>query len=175
MSDVERVAEVLPASSARSSPSKRPSGGQPGNSNHLIHGRFRRRRFLKGIEWQTQLDRRSKLYADLREREAFLASGVGGKENLSPQRQALLPTAAMLWLEVDTLNDFIASRGYLIHRKRGAVRQIVVDRNREAMALKAILELIGLERVPVPVQSLEELVADRVAAKRLAAENEATS
>jgi hypothetical protein len=153
---------LLPVPEPEPTPTKRRGGGQPGNSNALKDGRWRRRRLLKELAWRTQLDRRSALYLELRDREERLASGVGGRDLLSPQKQALLPTAAMIWLELDTLNHYISQSGSnLIDKRKRALRPIVHDRNRQVMTLKALLETIGLERLPNPVESLEEYLKRR--------------
>ncbi len=111
--------------------------------------------------------RRSALYLELKEREERLASGVGGRELLSPQKQALLPTAAQVWLELDTLNHFIAQSGAnLIDTRRKALRAIVHDRNRQVMTLKALLETIGLDRLPKPVEPLEDYLKRRAPSSR---------
>jgi hypothetical protein len=71
-------------------------------------------------------------------------AGVGNQELLSPQKQALLPTAAMIWLELDTLNHYISQSGAnLIDKRRRALRPIVHDRNRQVVTLKALLETVG--------------------------------
>jgi hypothetical protein len=141
---------------------KRRGGAPKGNVNALKDGRYRRRRLLAAIDWRTQLDRRSVLFLELKEREERLASGVGGRDLLSPQRQALLPTAAMIWLELDTLNHFISQSGAnLIDKRRRALRPIVHDRNRQVMTLKALLETIGLDRIPKPIEPLEDYLKRR--------------
>ena len=133
---------------------RRTIGAQPGNSNALKSGRFRRRRLLAALDWRTQLDRRSALFLELQSAYERLAAGVGGLEVLSPQKLSLLPTCAQLWLELDTLNHYIAKNGNLIDRRKKTLRPIVHDRNKQAMTLKVLLEVIGFDRSPKPVESL---------------------
>jgi len=49
----------------------------------------------------------------------------------------------------------------LIDKRKRALRPIVHDRNRQAMTLKALLEVIGLERLPKPVEDLETYLASK--------------
>jgi hypothetical protein len=94
----------------------------------------------------------SVLFPELKDRKERLAAGVGGRDLLSPQSQALLPTAEMIWLELDTINHYISQNGSnLVDKRRRALRAIVHDRNRQVMTLKALLETIGLDRLPKPV------------------------
>jgi hypothetical protein len=119
---------------------------------------------LQLVDWRTQIDRRSALYLELRDREEALVAGVGGREVLSPQKQALLPTCAQVWLELDCLNHYIAQSGSrLIDKRKKTLQPIVHDRNRQAMTLKSLLEVIGLERMPKPIEDLETYLKRRSA------------
>jgi hypothetical protein len=123
---------------------KRARGGQPGNSNALKHGTYRRRRALNDIDWPTQLDRRTTLYRELRERAALIVRYAGGAEAIGPQRAALAPFAAQLALELETLNAAILTVGP-VDKRRHAARKIVEDRNKLLRTYRELLATIGLD------------------------------
>lgn len=137
---------------------KRARGGQPGNSNRLVHGAYRKRRLLNSVDWSTQADRRSKLYRELRERTERIVEGAGGPDAIGPNRLALAPYAAQVALEIDTLNAAIRDRGP-IDRRRNTARKLVEDRNRLLRTLRELLNVIGLDREPSPGPTLDDVVA----------------
>lgn len=142
-----------------SAPPKRARGGQPGNSNRVTHGAYRKRTALKSIDWTTQLDRRTALYRELRERAERIVDGAGGPGAIGPNRLALAPHAAQVELELEVLNEAIRRQGP-IDRRRNRARAIVEDRNRLLRTYRELLTEIGLEREPAERgETLSDLIA----------------
>jgi hypothetical protein len=137
---------------------KRASGAQPGNSNALKHGAYRKRRALKEIDWSTQLDRRTSLYRELRERAERIVGGAGGPTVVPPNRLALAPHAAQVELELECLNQAIRELGP-IDRRRKTARRLVEDRNRLLRTYRETLEVIGWDRPPVERSPPAEVIA----------------
>lgn len=140
-------------------PQKRQRGGQPGNSNRVTHGAYRRRRALNEIDWTTQLDRRTGLYRELRGRVERIVDGAGGPDAIGPNRLALAPHAAQVELELEALNQAIRDQGP-IDRRRNAARRLVEDRNRLLRTYRELLDIIGLDPAPPKPRSLDDVVGE---------------
>lgn len=123
---------------------KRARGGQPGNSNRLVHGGYRRRRLLNEVDWPTQLDRRTTLYRELRERTERIIHDAGGLDAIGSQRASLAPIAAQMQVELSTLNAAILEFGP-VDRRRKTARKILDDRNKLLRTYRDLLVTIGLD------------------------------
>jgi hypothetical protein len=67
----------------------------------------------------------------------------------------------------DTINPCISRSGSnLVDKRRRALRATIHDRNRQVMTLKALLETIGLDRLPKPVEPLKDYLKRRVPSSR---------
>jgi hypothetical protein len=137
---------------------KRRSGGQLNNSNRVTHGGYRRRRALKEIDWTTQLDRRTGLYRELRERTERILAGAGGPAAVEPNRLRLAQYAAQVEVEIETLNLAIHSWGP-IDPKRRKGRSIIDDRNRLLRTYRELLDIVGWDRAAQPRTTLAEVIA----------------
>jgi hypothetical protein len=139
---------------------KRARGAQAGNSNAVKDGRYCRKRALSEIDWSTQLDRRTSLYRELREREERIIAGAGGRDAISQNRLALAQHAAQIELELACANLAIQERGP-IDRRRRTLRPLVHERNRLLATYMSVLGAIGLDRAEPPALDLREYIEQR--------------
>jgi len=101
-----------------------------------------------------------------------LLDALGGLPNVSPQKLALVETAVRTKLFLDHVDAFLLAQTSLIDRRRRAVLPILRERQALVDGLSRVLAQIGLDRVPRPVQSLAQYVADIDARKNQCEEGE---
>ncbi len=82
---------------------KRGRSGPPANKNALRHGLYSLRAMLNG----DGLDRRTSIYRALREKEAELASALGGDP--SPQERAIIGDSVKTMLYIGSLDAYLSS------------------------------------------------------------------
>jgi hypothetical protein len=92
-------------------------------------------------------------------RDELIAS-LGGAENISPQRAALVELAVRARAIVDHVDAFVLEMPTLIDVRKKKLRPLVEQRARLADHLAKLLEQIGLDRVEKRVPSLQEVIAE---------------
>jgi hypothetical protein len=122
----------------------------------MTNGHYRRRRAIQGLDWRTQLDQRSAVYRELHDRCDRLVSGLGGKDAISPQREALLRSTVVTWLLIDSIDRYLLEQPSIIIRRRKALLPIVRERNQLVTTFKSLLEALGLDRQLPPSPSLQQ-------------------
>src|SRR5690242_14801000 len=124
----------------------RGKSGPPGNLNGFRHGMTALDRRLKA----ERLDRRSFVYKWVKARADDYASALGGDP--SPQEKTIIWDAAM--------SEFYESQidGHLSRKKlirKGHVDPTLTERTRLAAHIRENLKVLGINRRPKPVSSLE--------------------
>jgi len=88
-----------------------------------------------------------------------LVTALGGSENVSPQRAALIELCVRQKAVLDHIDAFLLEMPTLINVRQKKLVPLVEQRTRLADHLARLLGQIGLERVPKPVPSLAEYLA----------------
>ncbi len=134
--------------------------GPPGNSNARKSGGYTASRELKELK-RRALDGRTTEARLVREIELELCSALGGEDEVSPQRRMLIQRAAILQLQLSALDSFVLTMPSLVHRKRRALHPVVREAAALAQTLTSLLQAIGLDRKPRPVDSLADYTRRR--------------
>jgi hypothetical protein len=92
-----------------------------------------------------------------------LLTDLGGEENISSQRAALVELAVRTRLFVDHIDAFLLSQPSLVNRKKKSMLPILSERLRLVDCLSNLLSKLGLDRVASPMPSLAEYVAAKEA------------
>ena len=132
-------------------PGKRGRSGPPANKNALRHGLYSLRAMLNG----DGLDRRTSLYRALREKEAELASALGGDP--SPQERAIIGDTIKTMLYIGSLDAYLMGLKSLV--RKGRVHNVLIERTRLAGHLRENLKTLGLKRIPKAVLDLNKALA----------------
>ncbi len=85
---------------------------------------------------------------------AAIAEDLGGEENISAQRLALLDLAVKTKLLLDGIDMWLLTQDSLIDEKRRKVVDVVRERMRLSDSLAKYLQALGLERKRPPLQDL---------------------
>jgi len=83
----------------------------------------------------------------------------------SPQQLVLIELCVRARAVLDHIDAYVMEQPSLINRRHRRVLPIVEQRTKIADHLAKLLAQLGLSRVPKPVQSLEEIVAEIAAEK----------
>jgi len=94
-----------------------------------------------------------------------LEAALGGRENISPQKAALVDAIARTQLYVAHVDNFIMEQPSLVNRRRKAIVPILRERQVLVDSLARLLNQIGLERVPVRIPSLAEYLEKKEASR----------
>jgi hypothetical protein len=97
--------------------------------------------------------------AILAERRAGLEADLGG--DLSTAQAALVDLAIRQWCLLDAVDAYLLSLPSIVDRRHRRVWPVVLDRSRLAAQLEATLARLGLQRVPKPVPTLTEYLAEK--------------
>jgi hypothetical protein len=112
------------------------------------------------------IDKRTSSARALLRWKAELAEALGGSENLSPQKAALVDLAVRLRLFLDHVDGWLLERKFLINTRKKSVIPALLQRQTLADSLARTLNHLGLERVPKPVPSLQEWIAKKDAERK---------
>ena len=115
---------------------------------------------VRGI---SAIDRRSIAGRSLLAWRAELLSDLGGEDNVSSQKHALVDLAARTRLIIDHLDSYILEQPSLVNRRKKSLLPVVKERQTLVDSLARLLTQIGLERVPKPVQDLRSYLAAKAA------------
>ena len=138
---------------------KRRRGGQPGNSNRVIHGHYRKKRALSEVDL-TQIDGRTKVAKELNAFRRELIADLGGGASLSTQKLQIVDMAVRTKLLVDTIDNWLLSQRSLVNNRNRSVYPVVMQRAQLVDSLARQLVLLGLKRpVSKADQALRHLQA----------------
>ena len=90
-----------------------------------------------------------------------LLTDLGGEENVSAQRLALVDLATRTRLYVDSLDAWLMEQPSLVNRRKKAVLPVLRERQQLVDSLARILGQLGLERRAKPVPALSEYLAGK--------------
>jgi hypothetical protein len=109
---------------------------------------------LKGLN---SIDRRMGAARSLLQWRAAVVADMGGEENLTAAKRAVIEEATRTKAYLDHVDAFLLSLESVIDRKSRKLRPIVDARMRIGEHLMKQLDRLGLERVPKPVPTLAEV------------------
>ena len=105
------------------------------------------------------LDRRCAGAKALMQWKSELIAALGGVENVSPQKMALIDAVTRSKLYVDHLDSWLLSQGCLINGRKRAIVPALAQRQTLVDGMARILTSLGLERQAKPVPTLEAFIA----------------
>jgi hypothetical protein len=124
------------------------------------------------------VDNRTRAARSLMQWRAQLLADLGGEENLSAQRMALVEAVTRTRLFVDHVDAFLLSQSSLVSRKRKSVLPVLRERQSLVDLMARLLGQLGLNRVakdsgaipeswitkvqPVQDQDVQQQVQERV-------------
>ena len=89
-----------------------------------------------------------------------LVAALGGLENISPQKMALVEMATRTRLYIDHADAWLMSQESLVNKRRKSLLPILKERQSLVDSLSKLLGQIGLQRQARPVKSLAEHIAE---------------
>lgn len=123
------------------------------NGLHALMGRVK----AHGIE---ALDGRSMAVRAAKAWRTALLNDLGGQENISTQRLAIVDLAVRAKVCLDMIDGWLMSQDSLVNKRRKALIPAVKERQVLADSLSRLLQQIGLERQPRPIKSFQEYIAE---------------
>jgi hypothetical protein len=116
------------------------------------------------------IDRRTHAAKGLLSWRDDLISALGGAENASPMKLAIIEQATRAKLILDHVDAYLLSQESLLNRRSKRILPIVLERTKLAEHFVKLLAQLGLERQAKKVEDLDDYLARR--AKELEAEKE---
>jgi hypothetical protein len=115
----------------------------------------RRKVVLKG--WSS-IDMRSTAAQQAISWRDELITALGGDDAITPQRRALVDSAARTQLFLGHIDAFLVQQPSIINQRKKCVFPLVKERQVLADSLARLLAQIGLERIPKPVGTLQDYI-----------------
>ena len=122
------------------------------------HGLHAAQRFMAEYGARA-LDRRTRAARSLAAWHDAIVTDLGGEENVSAQRHALLDLAVKTKLLLDGLDVWLLNLGSLVNEK-GKATDVLHVRMRLSDSLAKYLGQLGLERRPADAHDLDSYVRD---------------
>jgi hypothetical protein len=134
------------------------TGKQKGRRSYSRHGltSLKARVMVRGL---ASIDLRTSAAQALLTWKKQLLIDLGGEENLSAQRQALIDLAVRTRLFVDHLDSYLLAQESLVNKRKKALIPALRERQVLTDSLARILSLLGLDRVAKPMPSLQEYIS----------------
>ena len=107
------------------------------------------------------LDARTTAVRAVNEWRASLVSDLGGEQAISTQKSALIDAAARTLLFLNHVDCYLLEQDSLVNKRKRSLWPIVRERQSLVDSLARLLGQLGLSRVPKPVKSLAEYIAER--------------
>jgi hypothetical protein len=120
------------------------------------------------------IDGRTSVGKALGEWRAELVQDLGGRQNVSTQKAAIIDLAVKTKLLLDSIDAWLLTQPSLVNKRRRALLPVVRERQQLADALARYMVALGLERRQAPVKSLTEYLAERATTEIDAAPARAT-
>ncbi len=111
------------------------------------------------------VDRRTRIGKALQAWRNELISDLGGIENLSAAKLALIDSAVKTKLILDSIEVWMLKQQSLVSGKTRGVIPVVLHRNSLVGTLKGLLETLGLERSARRIPTLAEVYANPASAR----------
>jgi hypothetical protein len=107
------------------------------------------------------IDMRTSAARELMRWKAELLRDLGGEENISTQRLALVDMAVRTRLFLSHIDAFLLAQSSLVNKRHRTVLPILRDRMTLSDQLARLLSQLGLDRADTPVQSLAKYVEEK--------------
>jgi hypothetical protein len=154
----ERAAVLPPAATTAPLPSvvrAKPGGRRAGAGRPRQHGREALRATLRSLTTD-RIDGRTKLAVAVRAFKADIRRDLGG--NLSRAEEAVLEICAQTWVQVSSLDNWLAQQPSLVLARKRTVLPVLLQRATLAESLAKNLERLGLKRKAQPVPDIRRRV-----------------
>jgi hypothetical protein len=135
--------------------------GAPKRSRHGLAALMSRVK-VRGL---AVIDMRTSAARELMRWKAELLRDLGGEENISTQRLALVDMAVRTRLFLSHIDAFLLAQSSLVNKRHRTVLPILRDRMTLSDQLARLLSQLGLDRADTPVQSLAKYVEEKSKAK----------
>lgn len=119
-------------------------------------------RVLRTVQLDT-IDRRSRIGVALRRVQEDLTAQLGGPEQVTPALAILIEQAAIKAVIVQAVGEWILKQECPV--RRDALVPVVMQHDTMQKTLALMLDKLGLQRVPAPVEDLRSYIARREATK----------
>jgi len=90
-----------------------------------------------------------------------LLAALGGPENVSPQKMAVVDAVTRTRLYIDHADAWLMSQESLVNRRKKSLVPVLKERQVLVDSLSRLLSQLGLERQQRPIKSLAEYIAER--------------
>lgn len=130
---------------------------------------LRRRVAIRGLR---VLDRRTSGAQALLAWRSELLAALGGESELSPQEVVLVEQVTRLRLFLDHADSFLLAMPSIILNKKKKMVPLVKDRLAIAAELRATLSMLGLKKIPKPVNAIDDERLAKILAVELPEEKE---
>ena len=137
-------------------------GGPPfGSRNRETHGHWTRKRYVRELGWDRfldHMDRRTAVGKAWFEKRERIYSDMGGKTEIAETKLTQIDHLMAVDALVDSGLAWVFQPGGLgpINRRNGRFRPIVNELTKLIEASARLAELVGLDRKPKPVPTLQE-------------------
>jgi len=106
------------------------------------------------------LDGRSYAVRAVREWEEELVRDLGGAENLSVQKRTLVEMACKTRLYIEHVDSWLCLQPSIVYNRKHKLMPVVQQRQQLVDSLAKLLDRLGLDRVPKPIPTLAEYLAE---------------
>lgn len=113
---------------------------------------------VKGL---AAIDRRTAGAQELIAWRDQLVADLGGEDDLTAAKRALIDAAARTWLYVSCIDAFLLEQRCLVNRRRRCLLPVVRERQQLVDSLARVLGQLGLERRTRKIPDLQEYVRER--------------
>ncbi len=110
---------------------------------------------LRGLQG---IDRRTSAARGLLQWRAQLIVDLGGVENISSQKAALVDLAARTKALLDHADSWLLGQGSIINKRKKSLLPVVMQRQTLCDSLARLLAQLGLERQAKPIPALKDYI-----------------
>jgi hypothetical protein len=142
---------------------------EPRFGNHQSHGLKVLKRAVQALGSRA-VDKRTTVGKALAAWRAELLIDLGGLENVSTAKLALVEEAVLTKFLLSSINAWMLAQKSLVSGRNRGVLPVVRDRGQLVSTLKGLLEALGLERRSKQVSTLQDIVAEYASKELPAAE-----
>jgi hypothetical protein len=126
----------------------------------MKHGLYKLESRLRLKGWDA-IDWRTRGAKQLSAWRSELTASLGGEDNITPQRKAILEAVCRSRLFLESIDLWLLEQPSLILKRKRSLLPALVQRQALCDSLMRQLQAIGLERVPAPIPSLQDYLRQR--------------
>jgi len=124
------------------------------------HGLYAARRAL--MEYGSRaIDGRSTVGRELAAWRRSYITDLGGDDAIGTAQRTLVERASMTHMLICSIDAWIAAQPTIVSRRKRALYPIILQRQSLLDSLARLLSMLGLERKPKPIQSLQEYLSSK--------------